>query len=426
MKYNQFFHIASQNKITNIQIAETSSNNVNINTKNGKLNDYNISSTKEYSIKAEYKGKTVKIFTQYLDESIIDLIKIKSEYTDSNYQDMYLTDTSNNNHEKLEELPNKNDVLNRLYSADSFRIKNKYIKELNLYFEEENKVVRIINSNGVDIATPSHLYELSIEFVLEDKTTISNYKTYIVADYNDLDLEKSINELYIESVKMLKKDQLESKKYDIVLSKKVSSNILSSIIPMLSSANIRQKTSCFQNEINKKIFSSKINIIEDPTNKKYPGYSKFDIEWTKTYKKVIVENGLLRSYLYDIREAKQQAVESTGNNYNGIDTRNMYILPGELSKEEILKKLNNGLYITDYMGAMSTSIDTNTGNISLQIFGLIVEDGKIKNGFEASIMTTSIFELLSNVEEVGNSIEFSKLSSASPELLIRNISIAAN
>ena len=52
MKYNKFFLIAIQNKITNIQIAETSSNNVNINTKNGKLRDYNVSSTKEYSIKA--------------------------------------------------------------------------------------------------------------------------------------------------------------------------------------------------------------------------------------------------------------------------------------------------------------------------------------------------------------------------------------
>lgn len=426
MKYNEFLLIASQNQITNIQIAETSLNDVNINTKNGKLSDYNISSTKEYSIKAEYKGKTVKISTQYLDESIIDLIKIKSEYTDSNYQDMYLTDTSNNNHEKLAELPNPNSIISRLYDADYFRTKNKYIKELNLYFEEENKVVRIINSNGVDIATSSHLYELSIELVLKDKTTISDYKTYIVTDYDALDIEKSINDLYTESVKMLKKDQLETKKYDIVLSKKVSSNILSSIIPMLSSTNIRQKTSCLQNKLNKKIFSSKMSIVEDPTNKKYPGYSKFDIEGTKTYKKVIVENGMLKSYLYDIKEAKQQDIESTGNNYGGIDTRNMYILPGELSKEEILRKLNNGLYITDYMGAMSSSIDTNTGNISLQIFGLIVEDGKIKNGFEACIMTTSIFELFSNVEEIGKNIEFSRLSSASPELLIKNISIAAS
>lgn len=426
MQYKKFFTISKQKGITNIQITETSSNNINIDTRNGKLSDYDISDTTDYSIKAEYNGKTVKLNTEYLDDSIIDLIKIKSDYTDSNYQDMYLTNTTNNNHVKLEKLSNKSEVLNRLCTADDFRIKNKYIKELNLYFEEENKVVRIVNNNGVDIATSSHLYELSVEFVLENKTTITNYKTYIVTDYNSLDIEKSIEELYAESVKMLKKDSLETKKYDIVLSKSVSSNILSSIIPMISSANIRQRISCLQDKIDKKVFSSRINIVEDPTNKKYPGYSKFDNEGTKTYKKQIIENGVLKTYLYDIKEAKEKGLESTGNYYGGITTRNMYIVPGNLSRKEILQKLNNGLYITDYMGAMSTSIDTNTGNISLQIFGLIVENGKIKNGFEPSVMTTSIFELLSNVEEIGNSIDFSELSSASPELLIRNISIVAS
>ena len=426
MQYRKFFTTSKQNGITNLQITETSSNNTNINTRNGKLSDYDILDRKDYSIKAEYKGKTVKISTEYLDDSIIELIKIKSEYTDSNYQDMYLTNTNDNNHEKLEKLSDKSEVLNRLCKADEFRLKNKYIKELNLYFDEENTVVRIINNNGVDIATSSHLYEFSAEFVLEDKITITHYKTYIVTDYNELDIEKSIRELYEETVRMLKKESLETKKYDIVLSKSVSSNILSSIIPMISSANIRQKTSCLQDKLNKKIFSTKINIVEDPTNKKYPGYSKFDNEGTKTYRKEIVENGILKTCIYNIKEAKEKGVESTGNDYEGITTRNMYIVPGNLNKEEILQKLNNGLYITDYMGAMSTSINANTGNISLQIFGLIVEDGKIKNGFEACVMTTSIFELLSNVEEIGNSIDFSELSAASPELLIRNISIAAS
>ena len=88
MQYRKFFTTSKQNGITNLQITETSSNNTNINTRNGKLSDYDISDRKDYSIKAEYKGKTVKISTEYLDDSIIELIKIKSEYTDSNYQDM--------------------------------------------------------------------------------------------------------------------------------------------------------------------------------------------------------------------------------------------------------------------------------------------------------------------------------------------------
>ena len=146
MQYRKFFTTSKQNGITNLQITETSSNNTNINTRNGKLSDYDILDRKDYSIKAEYKGKTVKISTEYLDDSIIELIKIKSEYTDSNYQDMYLTNTNDNNHEKLEKLSDKSEVLNRLCKADEFRLKNKYIKELNLYFDEENTVVRIINN----------------------------------------------------------------------------------------------------------------------------------------------------------------------------------------------------------------------------------------------------------------------------------------
>ena len=79
---------------------------------------------------------------------------------------------------------------------------------------------------------------------------------------------------------------------------------------------------------------------------------------------------------------------------------------------------------TKGMGASATAISQTTGNISLQIFGFIVENGKIKCGFTPSIMTTNIFELFSNIQEIGNEIDFTRLSSASPELLIKNISIA--
>ena len=78
------------------------------------------------------------------------------------------------------------------------------------------------------------------------------------------------------------------------------------------------------------------------------------------------------------------------------------------------------------MGASSTAISQTTGKISIQIFGYIVKDGKITCGFSPSIMTTTIFELLSSVKEIGNDISFTNLSSASPELLIENISIAGN
>ena len=104
----------------------------------------------------------------------------------------------------------------------------------------------------------------------------------------------------------------------------------------------------------------------------------------------------------------------------------MYINPGNKNLDEMMNTLENGIYITDCMGSMNTAINPNTGNISLQIFGFIVENGKIKCGFEPSIMTTTIFELLSNIEEIENKVTFTKQSVGSPSLLINNISIASS
>ena len=64
--------------------------------------------------------------------------------------------------------------------------------------------------------------------------------------------------------------------------------------------------------------------------------------------------------------------------------------------------------------------------LEVPVGAVIVKDGKITCGFSPSIMTTTIFELLSSVKEIGNDISFTNLSSASPELLIENISIAGN
>lgn len=427
MNYQEFFDRAKARQIKNIQITETTTNNSDIEIKNKNLEAYNINSTIIYDVKAEYNNRTVKLTTEYLNDEILDLIITKGTYIDSCYQDEYLNNVNENNETKLSKIEPMEDIKNRLYKLDEIRLRKKYIKELTTYYIENEIKLRIINSNGVDISTVSHLYKFIVAFVLDNNKEIISYdKTYLTTSYQELEMEKYVDELYEEAKKMLIKEKLETKKYNIILSSSVAGNILSHLGQMVSASEIRQKISCLENKLNEKVFSEKVTVIEDPTNKKYPGFTMFDEEGTKTYKKDIIKNGVLKTYLYNLKEAKEAHVKSTGNGYGAIKTRNMYIKPGKKNKKEVLETLQNGLYVTDYMGASGTSIDCNTGNISLQVFGFVVENGKIKNGFEACVMTTNIFELLTNIEEIANNLEFSKVSSASPDLLIKNISIAAN
>lgn len=228
------------------------------------------------------------------------------------------------------------------------------------------------------------------------------------------------------ALKQTKKEKLKTQKYDIIVDSTVMKSILSNFIDMLSATNIRQKISCLEGKLNEKVFSDKLTIIEDPKNDDYPGATIFDDEGTETEKKEIIKDGVLKTYLYNIKEAKEQNQKTTGNGYSSISTRNMYIKPGDKTLEEMMKKLKNGIYITDCMGSMNTAINPNTGNISLQIFGFIIENGEIKCGFEPSVMTTTIFELLSNIEEIENQVTFIKQSVGSPCLLVKDISIASS
>ena len=427
MTSKTFFQKAKAKGIENIQIVETTENTGQMELINKELETFEISNHTGYQIKAEYNGKTVKAASDYLDESILDTIIMKATYTDSKYQDDYLTDKSHNN--KMDDMPqidisNELDVLKEL---DDIRKDYPEVNNLTLSYSEIYEKKRIVNSNGVDIETACHLYEFVPEIVTKEKDSTTSYdRVYLKTNKDSLNMKDNLIKDIKMALKQTKKEKLKTQKYDIIVDSTVMKSILSNFIDMLSATNIRQKISCLEGKLNEKVFSDKLTIIEDPKNDDYPGATIFDDEGTETEKKEIIKDGVLKTYLYNIKEAKEQNQKTTGNGYSSISTRNMYIKPGDKTLEEMMKKLKNGIYITDCMGSMNTAINPNTGNISLQIFGFIIENGEIKCGFEPSVMTTTIFELLSNIEEIENQVTFIKQSVGSPCLLVKDISIASS
>lgn len=425
MEYKELFSIAHKKGITNIQVAETTNHTTQTEVINKELETYENSYTTTYNIKAEHNGKTVKLVSDYLDEDILDQIIFKATYTDSAYEDEYLTDTSNNNEIDEEYIQNEDDILTKLYDLDRYR--NGEIYKLITYYTDNYDKKRIINSNGVDISTSSHHYEFYTEAIVkrgEDYSSFNN--TWLTVSAKELDLDKYVLDTIEKAKKISSKDSIQTGKHDIIIDSTVLTTILSTFVTMLSGENIRKKFSCLENKLGKKIFSDKLTIIEEPTSKKYPGYTLFDNEGTPTKNKIVVDEGKLNTYLYNIKEAKYVKQNSTGNGFNSISTRNMYIKPGNKSLEELFSTLNNGIYITELMGADNTSINANTGNISIQIFGFIIENGKIKSGFKPCILTTNIFELFSNIEEIGSDLRFTTIAVGCPSILIKEISIVGN
>ena len=268
-------------------------------------------------------------------------------------------------------------------------------------------------------------YELYVEASAKENDKIATYsESTLVSDNKDIDFKRIIENALKLSTLGTKKKRLENKKYNIILNDKVSSFILNELQKMLSAEAVHQKKTCLENKKGEKLFSDKLTIVEEPLNKNYPGYTIFDKEGTNTINKTLIEKGTIKNYLYDIKEAIIDKVESTGNKYNGIGTRNMFITPGTKTLEELFIEMKDGIYITNYLGSMGASINISSGHISFQVFGYIVENGKLVSGFEPAVITTSLFELFSNIEEIGKDLKFSSRAAAAPSLYIKEISIS--
>lgn len=424
MSIKEFFEKAREKNFSNIQITEKHTIDSSVEIINGEIESFEDYDNINYSIKSEYNGKTVKASSNYLEEEVLDTLIEKAIATDTNYEDEYLS----GNRQIPKNTPLSFDIseeIKRCKKLDHLREEYSSITKLTCYYSETYTNTRIVSMEGVDISTDSHLCNFMVEAIAqkEDETT-SFDDSILTTKKEEIPFEEFTRNVMEKAVLQSQKEKIETGKYEILLSSRVASRIISHLTDMLSASSIRNKVSCMENKIGKQVFHPSLTIIEDPRNKDMPGFRLFDDEGWETSKKTVVRNGIVESIFYNIKEAKIKNQKSTGNGYQGIGTRNMYVVPGEKNFKNLLESIKDGIYITDYMGASGTSINSNNGQISLQIFGFRIKDGKLVRGIEPSIMTTTIFELLSNIEEIGSDLKTYSLSTSSPSIQVKQISIA--
>ena len=144
-----------------------------------------------------------------------------------------------------------------------------------------------------------------------------------------------------------------------------------------------------------------------------------------------MENGVLKTYLYNLMTAKKDGVETTGNASRGsasIGTRvyTFYINKGEMTREELLKKAGNGIYVTAMKG-FHAGANAVTGDFSIESAGFIVRDGKRAEPVKSFTVAGNFFELLREIDRIGGTVYWGMPATTafgSPDVLVRGMSVA--
>ena len=212
------------------------------------------------------------------------------------------------------------------------------------------------------------------------------------------------------------------------------SDLISTFSSVFSSETAQKGLSKLAGKEGTVIASEAVTLVDDPFHKDNPIPRPFDGEGSPTYVKNVIEKGELKTLLYNLKTAAIAGKKTTGNaskgGYNssiGVRPFTMYLAPGELTEEELLKQAGNGIYINALAG-LHAGADAVTGDFSLQSAGYLIEDGKKTAHIKSFTVAGNFFDLLRNITAVANNFELpmaiSSTAFGAPSVLVSGLSIA--
>ncbi len=219
----------------------------------------------------------------------------------------------------------------------------------------------------------------------------------------------------------------------MVFSREIARGIIGDIFSAVNGDSIYRKSSMFEGMLGEQIASPLITVIDDGTMMLEPGLGgfgtlPFDGDGLPMQRKVIVEKGVLQTYVTNTYTARKLGTKSTGNASRGlagapgIGSGNFYLQPGTQTPRQIIAEVKNGLYVTEVLGS---GVNLVTGDYSQGAAGLWIENGEFTGAVEEITIAGNLKEMYKNIVAVGNDLIF-RGSSASPCIRVEGMTIAGS
>jgi PmbA protein len=194
----------------------------------------------------------------------------------------------------------------------------------------------------------------------------------------------------------------------IVFDPEMAASLLRSLASAISGYALYKGASFLVGKLDSQVASELVTVIDDGTIPGALGSRPFDGEGLPIRKKVIVENGHLKSFLLDTYSGKKLGMRSTGNASRsvgdppGVSPTNFFLQPGSYSPEDIIRSVSDGFYVTELIGF---GVNMVTGDYSRGAAGVWIENGELAYPVEEVTIAGNLKEIFQNIEMVGNDLE---------------------
>lgn len=283
--------------------------------------------------------------------------------------------------------------------------------------------VAMAATNGFARAYANSSHSLVVSVIAGEGTDMETDYDYTAAVFaSDLETPESIGKSAGQkAVKRLNPKKVETAAVPIIYDPRASKSLIGHLSSAINGSSISRGSSFLKDKMGKKIFADGINIIDDPLRKRGLKSRAFDGEGIATKASNVIEDGRLKTWILDLRSARQLGLQPTGHGTRGIapSASNMYLEAGALSPQELIADIGQGLYVTDLIGF---GINGVTGDYSRGASGYWIEDGKISYPVSEVTIAGNLIDMFANLS-AANDLQF-RYGTDAPTLRVDGMTVA--
>ena len=313
-------------------------------------------------------------------------------------------------------LQNKIELIRRAEKVA--RLYDSRIRQVSVIYRDSEQTVRIASSDGF-LAEDDRVYTSFIIQVIAGQDGIVQTGYEAIGGFTGFELfeEEDIEALTIKAanraVMMLSARKAPAGRMPVVISSRAGGTMIHEAIGHGLEADLAQQgLSIFSGKLGEQVASELITVIDDATLPGKRGSFRFDDEGTPSQRTVLVDKGILMSYMYDRLTAMKEGRQSTGNGRReSYQSRpiprmtNTFIAPGSSDPEEIIRSVDQGLLVEKMGGGQ---VNTVTGDFVFDVQeGYLIRNGKKDELVRGATLTGNGPQILRSIDMAGTDLGFS-------------------
>lgn len=197
-----------------------------------------------------------------------------------------------------------------------------------------------------------------------------------------------------------------------------------------SGKTVLQGTSPLGQLVGERCFDPRLTLVDDPSVPFCPGAQAFDGEGVPSHRRVLVEQGVLRGFVYDLQTAAMAGVASTGNAARGLaslpapDINVLVVEPGDRTFAQMVADIDDGLVVEEMLGSSQGNVlgGDFSGNVLL---GYRVRGGRVTGRVKDTMVAGNVYRSLRALRALGSETQWVGGSLLLPAICCGDLAISA-